>query len=159
MKVIVSDTSVISNFWLLGEIRILKELFSKLLIPNAVKQELNQLKKKIPFAQYAWIIEHNPSDRAQVAKIELILDKGESEAISLALEFPGSLLLIDEKAGREYAHQHGVKITGTLGILLSAKQDRIIDKIRPIVDRLDQELGFRIHPRLKQKVLSLAQEN
>lgn len=158
MKVIVSDTSVISNFWQLGEIRILKELFSKLYIPKAVMEELNQLKEQIPFAKYDWILEHNPIDRDQVAKIELILDKGESEAISLALEFPGSLLLIDEKAGREYAQLHGVKITGTLGILLSAKRDRIINEIKPIVDQLDQELGFRIHPHLKQKVLSLAQE-
>lgn len=153
-----SDTSVISNFWQLGEIRILETLFTTLYIPRAVKNELNQLASKIPFQNISWIIEHNPIDRDVVAQIEELLDKGESEAISLALEFPDSLLLIDEKAGREYAQLNGVKITGTLGILLSAKKEQLIPQIKPIVDRLDKELGFRIHPNLKKKVLTLANE-
>lgn len=153
-----SDTSVISNFWQLGEIKILETLFTTLYIPRAVKDELNQLASKIPFQNISWIIESNPIDRDVVAQIERLLDKGESEAISLALEFPDSLLLIDEKAGREYAQLNGVKITGTLGILLSAKKEQLIPQIKQIVDRLDNELGFRIHPNLKKKVLTLANE-
>ena len=50
------------------------------------------------------------------------LHRGEAEAISLAVRENASLLLCDDLDARRLALYHGLKVTGTLGILLKAKQ-------------------------------------
>ena len=64
------------------------------------------------------------------------LDLGESEAIALADTIPGSLLLVDERKGRQIALSMGIQITGTLGILLQAKRLGFIGEIKPFLDAL-----------------------
>ncbi len=61
------------------------------------------------------------------------LDAGEASAIALALETPGSLLVIDEEFGREYARSLGLDVTGTLGVLIRAKDQRLLSSIAPII--------------------------
>ena len=60
------------------------------------------------------------------------LGAGEQQAICLALASPG-LLVIDDQAGRKAAQQLGIAVTGTVGVLLKAKQDGHISLVRPIV--------------------------
>ena len=55
------------------------------------------------------------------------LDKGEVQAISLALEYRADLLLMDERAGTVAARQRGLSVVGTLGILDRAAELRWVD--------------------------------
>lgn len=63
-----------------------------------------------------------PVDRAEIAELERLLDRGEAEAIVLAEELKATLLLIDEYDGRKIAEERGIEITGTLGVLLRGKR-------------------------------------
>lgn len=86
------------------------------------------------------------------------LDIGEAEGIALALELEADLLLIDERLGRMTAKYFDLEILGLLGILVQAKQEGLINEIRPLLDQLRFEIGFRISKQLYREVLRLAQE-
>ena len=55
------------------------------------------------------------------------LDRGESEAISLAHDLKAEKLLIDEKRGRKVAKEMGFEIAGTLAVLQEAAVRELID--------------------------------
>jgi predicted nucleic acid-binding protein len=94
----------------------------------------------------------------KVLQTEHHLDRGESEAIALALDVNAEELLIDERLGRRKAMDLGVSITGLLGILLVAKRRGLIPQIRPIMDRLILDANFRIGANLYREVLVAAGE-
>ena len=82
----------------------------------------------------------------------------QANAIALALELQADDLLIDERLGRQEALRLGIPIIGILGILLVAKQRSLIPQVQPVMDALINQAGFRISPRLYQRILSLSQE-
>jgi predicted nucleic acid-binding protein len=86
------------------------------------------------------------------------LDRGEAEAIALAVELKAAALIIDERQGRNKAESVGLKIIGLLGILLEAKSKGLILSVRPLIDELVDKIGFRVHPALYQAILLKAGE-
>ena len=93
------------------------------------------------------------SDETLVQSLEADLDRGEAEAIALAIELKADRLLIDEHIGRRVAQDYGLRITGLLGILVSAKQACLISELKPLVDQLVYQAKFRIHPDLYRQIL------
>ena len=57
------------------------------------------------------------------------LDPGEASVIQSALEKNVALVAIDEKAGRRIARLNGLSVTGSLGILIKARQQGLIDSM------------------------------
>jgi uncharacterized protein len=73
------------------------------------------------------------------------------------LSHPDSLVILDDALARNYAQQMSIKLTGTLGILLKAKQSGYITQIAPILEQLDT-LRFRLSPATRTAILKLAHE-
>jgi predicted nucleic acid-binding protein len=86
------------------------------------------------------------------------LDSGESEAIALAIEVNAEAILIDEAAGRDIAAERGLTSLGTLGILVRAKRQGFLKEVRPLIEKLINELDFFVSEKLMQDVLLLAGE-
>lgn len=85
------------------------------------------------------------------------LGDGEKEVLALGLERAGALLLLDDRETRRHAKSQNLDVTGTLGILLLAKDRGIISAIHPILDRL-HALRFRLDDKTRQAVLKVAGE-
>ena len=92
------------------------------------------------------------TNRLAVDALCISLDRGEAEAIVLASEKNG-LLIIDDGEGRKAARQLGLKITGTIGILLLASKERKLD-LRSALDDL-KAAGFHLSNKEYDRILSL----
>ncbi|MGI8982192.1 MAG: DUF3368 domain-containing protein [Pirellulaceae bacterium] len=161
MAVIISDTSPIRTLHHLGKIEWLKSLYGEVLIPPAVVNELEYPASQLAPIQISGISclkVQVPASKARVDELRATLDLGEAEAIALAEELHADLLLMDEMDGRETAEKLGLAVTGTLGILLRAKQDGLCREIAPLIDRLRMELNFFVAPVLRSLVLQAAGE-
>ncbi len=73
------------------------------------------------------------------------------------MEKLAELLLIDERLGRNAAEQLKISVIGTGGLLLAAKQQKIILSVKPLIEELITT-GYRISPELENTILRLAKE-
>lgn len=85
------------------------------------------------------------------------LDAGESSAIALALENPHSILILDDLKGRKEAKKLNLRFTGTLGVIIKAKQENHISDVNQFLDAL-RESGFRISDEIMNLALKQANQ-
>ena len=81
------------------------------------------------------------------------LDLGEANVIHTAIHHGISTVAIDEKAGRRIARLNGLKVTGSLGILIKAKKHGLIDHLSDCISRI-QFQGIWISETLIQQALA-----
>jgi len=162
MTVVVSDTSPIRSLEFLDRLEMLPILFGRIFVPPAVTAELARTSDRfrpVDVGRYDYLQVRAANDRTQVDNLLPALDRGEAEAIVLARELAAKAILIDEADGRRVARQrYGLRVIGTLGILLSAKQRGIVSTVRPLIDQLRGDLGFFISESLYQEVVRRAGE-
>ena len=101
-----------------------------------------------------WVKVIEVRDEIAVKRLSSILDLGESEAIIIAKELNANLLIIDERKGRKIAEQEGLEIIGLVGVLIRAKVEGHITNLKPVLDELIDEIGFRVSRRLYDMVLN-----
>ena len=151
--IVVSDTTALTYLIQIGRIDLLFSLYGKVIIPEAVRDELLRSHNSLPNG-----IEVIPVlDRQAVKEILVELDIGEAEAIVLSQQLKADFLLIDEGNGRRMALQFGLDIIGTLGVLLTAKTAGLIPAVKPELEKLAQ-LDFYFSEELRLRILSLAGE-
>jgi uncharacterized protein len=155
--IIVSNTSPISNLIIIGEISLLQKIYPKILIPPAVYSELTRLPSLQPtmfsLLGAGWLEIQASTNLKLLDTLNQTLDSGEAEAIALAVELSADRLLIDERLGRSIAASYGLKLRGLLGILINAKQQGLIPVLKPILDRLISQAGFRVSQALYDQTL------
>jgi predicted nucleic acid-binding protein len=156
--IVVSDTSPVLNLALVHRrLDLLVSLYRQVLIPRAVYEELATSGGKPPLidaVSFPWLVVVSANDQDRVRQLEADLDRGEAEAIVLAIERRADLLLVDERRGRRIALSLGLRITGLLGVLAEAKGSGLIERVRPILDDLIQRAGFWIGADLYDQVLT-----
>ncbi len=157
--IVVSDTTALTNLFQVHQLPLLKEIFGKVLIPPAVEQELSEMPgqlDKILALDFIEVV--RPKDTSMLSHLRLGLDDGEAEAIALAIEVNADYLIIDEWKGRRVAKDVGLHVIGLVGVLLTAKRMQKIPEIKPILQELVEQAGFRLHPGLIRDVLRDAGE-
>lgn len=85
------------------------------------------------------------------------LGPGETEVISLALDAPGSEVLLDDLAARRCAAAAGVACRGTVGVVLAAKRRGLIPAAGPVLDEL-RGAGLFLGSGLIREALALVGE-
>jgi predicted nucleic acid-binding protein len=82
-----------------------------------------------------------------------VVHAGEAGCLVLAMENPGSLLLLDDLQARALATANGLPFTGTLGLLAEAKARGLVEAVAPLLGELREAARFWISSELEARVL------
>ena len=137
--IIVSNSGPLLSFARAGHFELLHDVVGALTIPDAVYEDIvvsgaGKLGAH-EVSQATWITRTQVNDRTFVDQLPQKLHLGEREALTLAKEH-GGILLIDEREARKAAQQHGIAHFGSLRVLEEAKARGLIPAVKPILDAL-----------------------
>lgn len=97
------------------------------------------------------------ASEAALPGLLLSLDRGERDTLTMAKQLGADRVIIDERIGRNMAELLGLKVVGTLGVLLMAKERGLIPSFHAAVTQM-QANGIYYHPTLVEKLRRLAAE-
>ena len=155
---IISNTTPLFAFAALGRFDLLEKVHGRIVVVETVVRECEAGGPVIvpDLRVTPWIRIIPAPDRAD--ERFYMLDAGERDTLSLALENGASRVLIDERLGRNLAEYHGLTVVGSLGTLLKAQQLGLISEFLPLVRQL-QACGFRYHEPLVMRLAALVGES
>ena len=144
----------------LGRLDLLRDLFQEVLIPQAVEEEFlaaeaSARREALGAAPWVKTVELSHPRRA-LAYVGL--DRGEAAVLALAEERDARLVVLDERKARRYAERMSMPLTGTLGVLVLAKEAGLINSVKEAITEL-QEAGLFLTPPLVRKTLEMAGES
>jgi predicted nucleic acid-binding protein len=157
---VICNTSPLQYLHQAGVLELLPTLAGQVYVPEAVVVELREGQRRnilLPtLEELSWLTVRPVRDRTLLPLVTHLGD-GEKEVLALGLETEDALLILDDRDARRYARALELEISGTLGLLLRAKERGFLNAVRPVLDRL-QVLGFRLNARTRQMVLKRASE-
>lgn len=158
-KIIVNSTPLIA-LAKANKLEILKGMYEHIIIPEAVYREVTEkddvAAQRIEAAR-EWI---------EVRKVDSSLDRrmykaklhdGEVEVMLLAQEIRADAVIIDDGAARKTAEYLGLPLTGTLGVMIKAKQRGLLETVMPAVQQMEQN-GIFFSKEVKEKIRKLSNE-
>lgn len=160
--IVVSDASPLISLAAIGQLEVLRRLYNRVIIPDAVYREIVGGDPGLPGASEVkaleWIAAQAVRNDALVRALLVELDRGEAEAIALAVEIQAGLVLIDERRARAAASRLGLNVVGVLGVLVEAKQKALMPQLKPVLDALITQAGFWMSPELYERILQTVGE-
>ena len=148
----VSNTSPLIYLHRVGVLGWLPKLFDEIWISKAVESELEEGRRR----GYPWLRDIEPRT-VPSEWLTLDLGSGELATMALALENPDRIVLLDDSLARRIAKAAGIKVWGTLKILLEAKNQGLTASIGPLVEKL-KDAGMWMSDDIRRRVLILAGE-
>lgn len=161
MPEVICNLSPLQYLHQIGCLELLHELAGTVKVPSAVCLELEAgLERGVELPNVREIPWIKIVDAVSAPALPLAADlgPGESAVLALALETTGSVVVLDDGLGRRVAELLGIRLTGTLGILISAKKKGLISSVAPTLSNL-ADLGFRLSPATRNVVLKFAGES
>lgn len=154
------NTSIIQYLHQLGLLHILNALFGEVYIPVEVKEEIEEgivQGVDLPHLDEIDFIKVVETNIGSLIRIIRDLGKGEAAVILLGMDPPDSLVILDDGLARKVARELGVKVAGTAGLLIMAKERGLIKAVKPYLDKLI-DIGFYLTPNHKAFILKEANE-
>ena len=160
--IVISDTTPISELSKVGQLELIRDLFGRVIVPNEVYTELlagsHIAAEKVPTIDWIEVRAVTNTEKVKALQQTSNLHIGEAAAIVLAEELKADQLLVDEKAARRVAIARQLPVIGTVGILLLAKEQGLIENVKAVLDALIEN-GTRIGMHLYEQALILAKED
>jgi len=145
----VTNSTCLIGLERISKTELLPQVFTTVFAPPMVVTEIR--------SYLSWLRVQPVQNTATIASLKTQMDPGEAETIALAMELGNVTLILDDKKARRVALEIGLRVTGTLGILLRAKSLGVINEIKPLLGELLQA-DFRLSDRLIQEALKRAGE-
>jgi predicted nucleic acid-binding protein len=149
-SIIIADTSCFILLDKIDEMDILRKVFQRITTTQEIAIEYG---KNLP----SWIEIRAVVNREYEVLLQLEVDGGEASAIALSIEIGNALLIIDDNKARKLAAKLQLAYTGTLGVILKAKQSGFIPAIKPVIQKI-QRTNFRFSESIYKEILMLAGE-
>jgi predicted nucleic acid-binding protein len=150
-KVVITDTSCLIILRKIDAIELLNELFSVVITTPEIASEYG-----LPLPK--WMVIKPVRNITLQEEFHRNLDAGEASAIALASEIRCDFLVLDDLDARKFAEKLCLKVIGSVGLLLTAKQKGVITLLKPYLDKI-QQTNFRISSSLIQSILTAAGES
>jgi predicted nucleic acid-binding protein len=158
---VISNTSPLLYLHRIGKLDWLAHLFSGgVWVPGAVVEELREGRRRgydVPTIEELDGVSIVSPRAVPSEWLTLDLGAGELEALSLALENPHRVVLLDDDLARRIGQAAGLAVWGTLKILLEAKERSLTTSVAPLLDHLETS-GMWMSESLRRRVLTLAGE-
>lgn len=158
-RLVISNTSPLFYLHQINRLDLLQTLYGQITVPTAVQRELQagqaQGLSVPPVETLGWVT--LAAAKASFLPNVTDLGEGEAEVIALGIENPGSLLILDDALGRRIARLYRLTCTGTLGVLIRAKQAGHLAQVQPEIESL-RASGMWITADVVAMVLGLAGE-
>jgi len=157
---VVSNNTPLVALWALGRLGLLRDLYGEVLIPPAVHSEFLATEseaRQAALREAPWV-KVRSLEKPRQALTYAGLDIGEAEVLALAEEVDARLVLLDERKARRFARRLERPLTGTVGVLLLAKELGALDKIAEPLSSL-QRAGLYLSSGLLREALNLAGED
>ncbi len=159
--VVVSNTGPLIALATIDRLDILKNIFDKIVVPEAVHSELlegGSFQAGINSYRQATWIEVLPLSTPLDPLLDKVLDTGEASVIQLARECQIERVLIDERKGRKIARDiYRLRVVGTARILVEAKRFKLLDNVQEVIGQMRNN-GYRIHDTIVAYILKEAGE-
>jgi predicted nucleic acid-binding protein len=146
----VADSACLIALKQIGREALLPQLFDEIRIPPVVQDEIGTV--------FPWLKVQAVRDVALIAALKTQMDEGEAHVIALATEKTDVFVILDDRKARRIAKQMGLRVIGTVGILLRSKQHGHLTEITSEIEALER-VGFYLTESLRREALSLAGED
>ena len=154
--ILIADSSALIALSIVNKIDVLEKLFDQVFVPKAVFEEIS-VNNKDESKQLYYYCKNRVVEIVSMIDFNVSLGKGESEAMVLYKEQNADLLLCDDKKAKKFARNFGINIIGSLGVLLKAKEKKLIPQIAPLITTLQNSKIF-IDENTCNTVLKIANE-
>lgn len=138
-KVIVNTTPLIALAGI-GHLNVLQNLYGKVTIPRAVYNEIyakpdTECAKQLQ--KYSdWIIIEDIVNIEAKMYYKTQLHDGEVEVMILAKEQQADLIIVDDNNAKKHAKYLGLPVTGTIGVLIKAKNLGVVSELKPLLEKM-----------------------
>ena len=156
---VISNTTPLIGLSGLNYLTLLGDLYTEVWIPREVEKEFLALDETV----YQEVLNSAPWIKVvdltnpHSAAIYQGIDEGEAEVFALAVEHDARLVLLDENKGRKKAKEIGLTVKGTVGVLQEAKEEGLIEGIKPLLMQL-RDKGMHLGESLINNALQDAGE-
>ncbi len=136
-RIVVADAGPLIALGRIDGIGLLPRLFARIEVTETViaeclaRPDLPDAKRVSAAIQAGWL---TPCPDVP-GLVEACIDAGEASSIARARE-AGIDLLMDDRAAVAFARRAGLKVIGTLGVLILAKRRGLLDRIAPTIESL-----------------------
>ena len=160
LNVVLNATPIIS-LNAIGRLDLLEKLYNKIYIPQAVYEEVcvdgDEVIDKNNLLSFPKFSIERISNNDAKKYFSASLHKGEVETMILASELGVDLCIIDDQVARNHAKFLGLKVTGTLGVLVKSKEKGIVESVTPLMDTLIQR-GIYVSNKLYEDIQKITCE-
>jgi predicted nucleic acid-binding protein len=147
INTIITDASCFILFDKIGCIHILEDLYGQVITTPEIAAEYG---KRLP----GWVQLQSVKNRNLLNTYAEMVDIGEASAIALAFEVVSPSLILDDLKGRNLADRLQLTYTGSIGVLILARQQGVISLLQPYFEKI-KTTDFRIPASLLQALLNI----